>query len=266
MKDFLKKALGAGSEPGERFKGRVAVVTGASAGIGLATAEAFAREGASVALLARREKEGNEALERVRKAGGEGCEAIFVRTDVADTAQVQAAFATIRDTFGRVDAAFNNAGAMHRGAPMATLREDDFDRIMAVNVKGVWLCMREEIALMEKNAPRHGAAIVNMSSMSGVIGSERLAFYGASKHAVIGLTKSAALDYASAGIRINAICPGYVRTEMTRPVTDETVKRRVPLGRMSEPEEVAQAVLWMCSDDARSLVGHTLVLDGGATA
>ncbi|MDH4038162.1 MAG: glucose 1-dehydrogenase [Candidatus Krumholzibacteria bacterium] len=269
MKDFLKRnLLGGGGPParGERFRGKVVVVTGASAGIGLATAVAFAAEGASVALLARREKEGNDALERVRRAGGEEARPMFVQTDVADTAQVQAAFAAIRDAFGRVDAAFNNAGAMHKGAPMAALGEDDFDRVMAVNVKGVWLCMREEIALMEQNAPKHGAAIVNMASMSGVVGVARLASYTASKYAVIGLTKSAALDYATAGIRINALCPGYVRTDMTRPVPDERVKQRVPVGYMSEPEEMAAAVLWMCSDEARYLVGHAMVIDGGVTA
>jgi NAD(P)-dependent dehydrogenase (short-subunit alcohol dehydrogenase family) len=227
---------------------------------------AFASEGAHVALLARREEEGNAALARVRGAGGDGAEALFLRTDVSDTAQVQAAFRTIRESFGRVDAAFNNAGAMHPGGPMGTLSEADFDRIMAVNVKGVWLCMREEIALMEKHAAKDGAAIVNMASTWGVAGIPKLGFYAASKHAVVGLTRSAALDYAPAGIRINAICPGYVRTDMTRPVPDEYVKQRCPSQRMSDPEEVAAAVLWMCSDEARYLVGHALVLDGGMMA
>jgi NAD(P)-dependent dehydrogenase (short-subunit alcohol dehydrogenase family) len=225
---------------------------------------AFAREGAKVALLARREDESARVLSRVQAAGSP--ESIFIQTDVADTAQVQAAFQHIQQTFGRLDAAFNNAGAMHPGGPMATLSEADFDRIMAVNVKGVWLCMREEIVLMEKHADKDGAAIVNMSSIWGTAGIAKLGFYAASKHAVIGLTRSAALDYAGKGIRINAICPGYVRTDMTKAVDDATVKARVPQGRMADPEEVAAAVLWMCSDEARFLVGHSLVLDGGTLA
>ncbi|HEX5132164.1 MAG TPA: glucose 1-dehydrogenase [Candidatus Krumholzibacteria bacterium] len=262
MKDLIRKAFGGPpAGPGERFKDRVAVVTGASAGIGLATAIAFAREGAKVALLARREDESARALEKVRAAGSP--ESIFIQTDVSNTAQVQAAFRQIQDTFGRVDVALNNAGAMHPGGPMATLSEADFDRIMAVNVKGVWLCMREEIQLMEKHAAKDGAAIVNMSSIWGMAGIPKLGFYAASKHAVIGLTRSAALDYAARGIRINAICPGYVRTDMTKAVEDASVKARVPQGRMSDPEETAAAVLWMCSDEARFLVGHSLVLDGG---
>lgn len=264
MKDFLKNLFPGGSPaPGERFRERVAVVTGASGGIGLATAVAFAREGAHVALLARREKEGNEAMAQVRSAGGENTRVIFLRTDVTDAAQVQASFATIRDTFGHVDAAFNNAGAVHPGGPAATLGESDFDHVMDVNVKGVWLCMREEIALMEKRAPKHGAAIVNMASAWGVAGLARLSLYSASKHAVVGLTRSAALDYAGTGISINAICPGYVRTDMTKAVPEERVKERCPSGRMAEPEEIAAAVLWMCSGEARYLVGHPLVVDGG---
>lgn len=267
MKDFLKRNLfGAPPAAGRRFEGRVAVVTGGNSGIGLAVAEGFAREGARVALLARREKEGNEALARVRKAGGESAEALFLRTDVADTPQVEAAFAAIRDAFGRVDVAFNNAGAKHPGNPVGALNEEDFDRVMAVNVKGVWLCMREEIALMEKHAPKDGAAIVNMASTWGVAGLPKMGIYAASKHAVVGLTRCAAIDYAQTGIRINAICPGYVRTDMTDNVPDDLVKRRCPAGRMSEPEEIAAAVLWMCSGEASYLMGHSLVLDGGMLA
>lgn len=263
MKDFLAKAFGGGTNvPGERFKGRVAVVTGASAGIGMAAAVAFAREGAKVALLARRDKEGSQALEATKKAGGDGAEAIFIGADVSDSAQLKTAFAKIRDAFGRVDAAFNNAGAMHPGGPVGSLSEADFDRVMNVNVKGVWMCMREEIALMEKN----GGAIVNMSSIWGLAGVSTLGFYSASKHAVIGLTRCAALDYAPKGIRINAICPGYVRTDMTKAVPDERVKQKVPVGRMSDPEEVAEAVLYLCSDAARFVVGHSMVIDGGTLA
>lgn len=263
MKDIIRRAFGGGQPPvpGERFKDRVVVVTGATAGIGRAAALAFAREGAHVALLGRREREGNDALGAVHGAGS--TRSIFIRADVADTAQVKSAFEQIRAGFGRVDVAFNNAGTNHAGGPAATLSEEEFDRVLAVNFKGVWLCMREEIPLMEPHAARDGAAIVNMSSIWGLAGFARHSLYAASRHAVVGLTRSAALDYAGKGIRINAICPGYVRTDATRQVTPETVKARVPQGRMSEPEEVAAAVLWMASDEARFLVGHALVLDGG---
>jgi NAD(P)-dependent dehydrogenase (short-subunit alcohol dehydrogenase family) len=248
--------------PGERFKGKVALVAGASVGIGLATAVAFAREGARVVLLARRDREGNEALDATKKAGGEEGEAIFIRADVSDTAQVRDAFARVRDTFGRLDAAFNNAGVMHPGGPVGSLPESEFDRLVAVNVKGVWLCMREEIALMEKE----GGAIVNMSSISGLVGTATLGFYVMTKHAVVGLTRSAALDYAAKGIRINAICPGYVRTPMTERVPESRIKEKCPTGKMGESEDVADAVLWMCSDEARYLIGSSLVLDGGTIA
>lgn len=269
MKDFIRKALSARPRriaPGERFVDRAVVVTGASAGIGLATAEAFAREGAHVALLARREREGNEALERVRKAGRETARPLFIRTDVTDAAQVKSAFATIQDAFGRLDVAFNNAGVQHAGHPAAGFSEEEFDRVMAVNVKGLWLCLREEIELMRGHAPREGAAIVNMASVWGLRGKAYLAPYSTSKHAVVGLTRSAALDYIEEGIRINAICPGYVRTDMTRGVEDTDMPRRAPLGTKAEPEDVAAAVLWMCSDDAVHLVGHALALDGGIAA
>jgi NAD(P)-dependent dehydrogenase (short-subunit alcohol dehydrogenase family) len=268
MKEFIRKTLGGRPPvvPGERFRDRVVVVTGASSGIGLATAEAFAREGAHVALLARRDREGNDALERVRKAGGDKARPTFIRTDVAVASEVEAAFATIRDTYGRLDAAFNNAGVMHDGHPAAAFSEAEFDRVMAVNVKGVWLCMREEIALMKKHALHDGAAIVNMASVSGLRGAAFLAPYAASKHAVVGLTRSAALDYVEEGFRINAICPGFVRTEMTRGLSDDAMKRRSPAGRKIEPEAIAGAVLWMCSDEAAHLVGQALAFDDGVLA
>jgi len=263
MKDLIRRTFGGGRPiiPGERFKDRVVVVTGATAGIGRASAVAFAREGAKVALIGRREKEGAAALKEVHDAGNP--ESIFIRANVADTGEVRAAFEEIKRAFGRVDVAFNNAGTNHSGGGVAELSEEEFDRVMAVNVKGVWLCMREEIALMEEHAASDGAAILNMSSIWGLAGISRHAFYSASRHAVIGLTRSAALYYVSKGIRINALCPGYVRTDATRQVTDDIVKKNVPQGRMADPEEVAAAALWMCSDEARFLVGHALVLDGG---
>jgi len=259
MKDFLKRTMGGGSAPiGRRFEGKVVVVTGASAGIGLATAVAFAREGGKVALLARREVEGAKALERVQSAGSEG---IFLKVDVQDRAQVREAFRRIAERYGRIDAAVNNAGAIHEGRPFASLDEADFDRVIGVNVKGTWLCMCEEVPLMKDR----GGAIVNMSSMSGLVPTANFGAYVASKHAIIGMTKVAALDYISQGIRVNAICPGFVRTDMTRSVSEERIKQRVPLGRWIEPEEVADTILWLCSDAAAAVVGQSIVIDGAAT-
>jgi len=259
MKDFLRKALGAAAAPGQRYRDKVAVVTGASAGIGRAAAVAFAREGATVALIARRESEGRAVLAEALKAGGEGAHGIFIPADVANTQQVQAAFAKIRDEFGRVDAAFNNAGVMHPSGPIGTIAESEFDRIMSVNVKGVWLCMREELALMEKR----GGAIVNMSSMSGLAAFPNIGLYVTSKHAVVGMSRAGALDYAGKGIRVNAICPGYVETDMTQNVSEERVKMRCPTGRMADVDEIAEAVLYLCSDVAGYVNGHAFLIDGG---
>jgi NAD(P)-dependent dehydrogenase (short-subunit alcohol dehydrogenase family) len=259
MKDFIKRTFGGGGGPapiGRRFENKVVVVTGASAGIGLATAVAFAREGGSVALLARREAAGEKALERVKREGAEG---MFIQADVKDRSQVRDAFMKIAERWSRIDVAVNNAGVIHEGHPVASLDESEFDRVMAVNVKGTWLCMREEIPLMEER----GGSIVNLGSISSLTALPNLGAYVTSKHAVAGLTKSAALDYVSKGIRVNAVCPGYVHTDMTRGVTQEILKRRVPMARWIEPEEVAETILWMCSDAAKSMVGECLVMDGG---
>ena len=259
MKDLLKKAFGGGgSAPGRRFEGKVAVVTGANAGIGLATAIAFANEGAKVALIARRENEGAKALERVQSAGTEG---IFIGADVSDAQQVQNAFGRVREQFGRLDAAVNNAGVQQDPTPMGMLEESVFDEVMGINAKGTWLCMREELAMMQKN----GGAIVNVSSIWGFQPGANFGAYATSKHAVIGMTRTASLDYADKNIRINAVCPGFVRTDMTKGVDETWLKRRIPMQRWIEPEEVAETILFLCSDAAASIIGQSIVIDGGVT-
>lgn len=260
MKDFLKKTFGSGGgpAPGRRFEGKVAVVTGASAGIGLATAVAFAREGANVALIARREAEGGQALKLVQEAGVEG---LFIRADIKHAKEMHEAFGRIASKFGRLDAAVNNAGVQHDPTPMADLEEAEFDRVMEINAKGTWLCMREEIPLMEKR----GGAIVNVSSIWGFRPGANFGAYATSKHAVIGMTRTASLDYVEKNIRINAICPGFVRTEMSKGVDEVWLKRRIPMQRWIEPDEIAETILFLCSDAAASIIGQAIVVDGGVT-
>ena len=258
MKDFLKKTFGGGGTPDRRFEGKVVVVTGASAGIGLATAVAFANEGAKVALISRRDIEGNKALEKVQSAGGE---AMFIKADVSDPQQVQNAFANIRGRFGRLDAAVNNAGVQQEPIPMGQLEESVFDQVMGINAKGTWLCMREELAMMLKN----GGAIVNVSSIWGFQPGANFGAYATSKHAVIGMTRTASLDYVEKNIRINAVCPGFVRTDMTKGVDETWLKRRIPMQRWIEPEEVAETIMFLCSDAAASIIGQAIVIDGGVT-
>jgi NAD(P)-dependent dehydrogenase (short-subunit alcohol dehydrogenase family) len=259
VKDLLKKAFGSGqAAPGRRFEGKSAVVTGASSGIGLATAIAFATEGARVALIARREAEGKKALEKVQSHSPES---IFIVADVRDGEKIKGAFAKVRDAFGSIDAALNNAGAMHARADLGGINEEDFDRVLDTNLKGTWFCIKEEVPLME----RHGGAIVNMSSMSGLVATQGLGAYVASKHAIVGMTRVAALDYVEKNIRINAVCPGFVRTDMTSGVEEQWLKRRVPMQRWIEADEIAETVLYLCSDAARSIIGQAIVVDGGAT-
>lgn len=257
MKDFLKKAFG-GEPAGRRFEGKAAVVTGASSGIGLATAVAFAREGARVALIARRETEGARALERVEETGAHG---IFIRADIGQGSEVREAFARIAAQFGRVDAAVNNAGVQHDPTPLASIEEAEFDRVMDVNARGTWLCLREEIALMQNR----GGAIVNVSSISGFQPGANFGAYAASKHAIIGMTRTASLDYVEKNIRINAVCPGFVRTDMTKGMDETWLKRRIPMQRWIEPEEIAETILFLCSDAAASIIGQSIVVDGGVT-
>ena len=249
------------------FHGKVALVTGAGAGIGLATAKAFAEAGASVVLADRDAEAIDKAAVGIRSAGHN---AIGVSCDVTDKAQVIAMVEQAISTYGRLDAAFNNAGINTGGAPLLDTSDDEFDRIINVNLRGVWNCMKAELRQM---VAQGSGAIVNCSSIGGMVGSKGRSAYSASKHAIIGLTQSAALEYATQGIRINAVCPGMTDTPMTVTVSKnydpEIVKAllaRAPIGRFAEPEEIAAAVVWLCSPAASYIVGHALAVDGGVLA
>ncbi|MPZ08141.1 MAG: SDR family oxidoreductase [Nitrososphaeraceae archaeon] len=243
---------------------RVAIITGGSSGIGRATTVALAKEGVKVAVAARRAKEGEETVQLVKKAGSDG---IFVKTDVANEDDVRLLVEKTIKKYGRLDYAFNNAAIGERMTPLVEQTSDVFDQIMNVNVKGVWLCMKYEIPQMLRNSG--GGAIVNMSSGAGVVGFPQMPIYIASKHAVLGLTKSAALEYAKSGIRINAVAPGGVETDMLKETIGdnhqflETFKSMHLIGRIGDPEEIANAVAWLLSDKASFVLGHTLLVDGG---
>jgi NAD(P)-dependent dehydrogenase (short-subunit alcohol dehydrogenase family) len=247
------------------YAGKVAFVTGAGSGIGRATALAFAREGASVVAADASEQGNQETVRMIEELGGR---VLAVSCDVTRAEDVRSVLDRTIETFGRLDVAFNNAGVEQEEAATAQLAEEVWDRVIDIDLRGVFLCMKHEIPLMLEQG---GGAIVNTSSGAGVKGFPMGAAYVAAKHGVIGLTRAAALDYAQANIRINAVCPGIIETQMMDRVTGDTPEGRQqvisqePIGRMGKPEEIAEAVLWLCSEAASFVVGHAMVVDGGQT-
>jgi NAD(P)-dependent dehydrogenase (short-subunit alcohol dehydrogenase family) len=249
------------------FEGQVALVTGAGGGIGLAAASAFAEAGASVIMADSNAALLEEAASALRSAGHE---VLAMTCDVRDRNQVRAMTEQAAKAYGRLDAAFNNAGINCDGAPMLETDDEEFDSILDVNLRGIWNCMKAELRQM---IAQGSGAIVNCSSIGGMRGSKGRAAYSASKFGVIGLTRAAALDYANTGIRINAVCPGIIgNTPMATRVTKnnpDIIKAFVaaePIGRLGEPEEVAAAVLWLCSPGASFMLGHAMIVDGGILA
>jgi NAD(P)-dependent dehydrogenase (short-subunit alcohol dehydrogenase family) len=246
------------------FENKVALVTGAGSGIGLATARAFAQSGASVVLADWDERAASSAAGELT---AQGHKALAIRCDVSDDAQVEAMVAQTVATFGRLDAAYNNAGVQNVLAETADTTREDYDRVMAINLRGVWSCMKFELRQMRAQG---NGAIVNCSSLGGLVGGAERGIYHAAKHGVIGFTKSAALEYAARGIRINAVCPGLIWTPMADRMVAagqgealRAMEKSVPMGRVGRPEEIAHTVLWLCSDAASYVTGQSISVDGG---
>ena len=245
------------------FEGKVAFITGGGSGIGRATALAFARGGADIVIVGREKEKVEQTARLVEELSGR---ALALKCDVSQEEEVKSAIGTTIQTFGRLDCAFNNAGIGQETRSIHKVSVKDWDRIIGINLRGVFLCMKYEIPLMLKQG---AGAIVNNSSGSGIVGAKGISAYTASKHGVIGLTKTAALDYAQSNIRINAVCPGLTDTPMMEHYTRGTSIGRgfvillTPMGRLGKPEEIAEAVVWLCSDGASFVTGHALVVDGG---
>ncbi|MGH8102818.1 MAG: SDR family oxidoreductase [Chthoniobacterales bacterium] len=250
----------------KEFEGKVAVVTGGGSGIGRAAAIALAREGAQVAIGNRNVQRGEETVAMIRKAGGT---ASFKRTDVLVAAEIEALVDYAVKTYGGLDLAFNNSGIEGATAPLVEQTEASYDEVMDINVKGVWLSMKYEIPRMLQ---RGGGAIVNCASVAGVIAFPNIGIYVGSKHAVIGLTKTAALEYSAKGIRVNAVNPAVIDTEMVDRLAEGLSMKKDdlvplhPIGRLGRVEEVAEAVVWLCSGKSSFVTGHSLIVDGGFTA
>lgn len=248
-----------------RFEGKVALVTGGSSGIGRATALSFAKEGARVVIADIQVEGGEGTVQMIRESNGI---ATFSKTDVSKQAEVEALINKAVKAYGRLDCAHNNAGIEGAMAPVADYTEENWDCIMATNLKGTWLCMKYEIQQMLKQGR---GAIVNTASVAGIIGAPGMPAYAASKGGIVQLTRTAALEYARAGIRINVVCPGPIRTPMlermisVNPEYEMLIKTVEPMGRAGTAEDVAESVIWLCSDAASFLTGHALVLDGGLT-
>jgi len=256
-----------------QFNRKIAFITGAGSGIGRATALAFASKGAKVAVSDINEATGQQTVEQIKQAGGN---AFFVRCDVADPAQIEAAINKTVEVFGRLDIAVNNAGIGGKFGKLLDQSKHDFDQMMAINVGSVFYGMQYQIRqMLAQDSPGENATngrIVNVSSIAGVRGMPMGAVYSAAKHAVIGLTKTAALEYVRQGIRVNAVCPVYTHSAMVddliqaAPGMEDRMRRMIPMGRFGQPDEIAQAILWLCADENSFTTGQALQLDGGMTA
>jgi NAD(P)-dependent dehydrogenase (short-subunit alcohol dehydrogenase family) len=250
----------------KRFEGKVALVTGGAAGIGRTTALALAAEGAKVVIADINAEGGEETVRMIRDAGGE---AAFVRTDVRIAEEVKAMADKTVEAFGRLDIAFNNAGINEDAVTMSRCPEDSWERMIDTNLTGVFLCMKYELPKMRKSG---GGSIVNTASVMGLVGDGSHPGYSSSKHGVVGLTRTAAIVYARAGVRINVVCPGPTYTGMIhrlidgQPELEKLLLANIPMNRMAQPEEIAKAVLFLCSDDASYITGHALAVDGGWVA
>ena len=250
-----------------KLEGKAALVTGGGSGIGRATALAFAREGAQVVVADVSVEGGQETVRMIEENGGQ---AVFIKADVSKSGDVEGLIDQAIQTYGRLDYACNNAGIEGEQASTVNCSETNWDRVINVNLKGVWLCMKYEIPQMLKQG---GGSIVNMSSVAGLVGFSNAPAYTASKHGILGLTKAAALEYAKAGIRVNAVCPTVTRTPMTEHLfvnnpgpREARIISMIPMGRAAAPEEIAEAVIWLCSDAASFVTGHAMLVDGGTVA